>query len=93
MGSKQSSNRHRKNLKKNKSLPKIILEGAQTSIVSFLYPLITQWYWNFITGPQFCFDAILLQFFLRAATSHSVFEVGQDFTTATLLTASWQYIS
>lgn len=77
---------------KRNTLPKIILEGAQTSNVSFLYPLITQWYWNFSTGEQSWCNAIPLQFFLRAALSHSVLEVGQDFTISTLSTASWQYI-
>lgn len=68
--------------------PKIILEGAQTSSVPFLRPFITQWYLNFSTGAQFCCDAILLQFFLRAAISHSVFDVGHDATNAALVTAS-----
>lgn len=76
----------------NKLLPKIILVGAQTSSVTFLYPLITQWYWNFSAVVQFCFDAILLQSFLRAASSHSALDFGQDSTISTLLTASRQYL-
>lgn len=73
--------------------PKIILDGAHTSNVSFPKPFITQWYLNFSTGEQFCCDAILLQFFLREATSHSIFEVGHDATSAALATASLQYLA
>lgn len=74
------------------TVPKIILVGAHTSNNLFLRPLTTQWYWNFSTVEQFCVDAILPQFFLRAAASHSVLEVGQESTTLTLSTASWQYL-
>lgn len=86
---KQSSNKHKKIIK---SLPKIILLGAHTSNVSFLYPFTTQWYWNSSTSEQSCCIAILLQFFLRAAAAHSVSNVGQNSTICTLLTASWQYL-
>lgn len=72
-------------------LPKIILEGAHTSTISFLNPLITQWYLNLSTESHFCLDAILSQFFLRAAVFHPVFEVGQAVTISTLSTASLQY--
>lgn len=73
-------------------IPKIILAGAHTSIKLFLRPLITQWYLKFWPDTQFWCCAIILQFFLLAAASHSVFEVGQDVTIFTLSTASWQYI-
>lgn len=73
--------------------PKIFLDGAHTSNVSFPKPFITQWNLNFSTGAHFCCGAILLQFFLRAAVSHSIFEVGHDPTSATLATASWQYLA
>lgn len=79
--------------KLSKRLPKIILAGAHTSTNLFLCPLMTQWYLNFSTETQFWYGAILLQFFLVAALSHSVFVVGQNSTFSTLLTASWQYLS
>lgn len=39
---------------------------------------------------DFATAAWLLQFFIRAAMSHSSFDVGQDVTILTSLTASWQ---
>lgn len=75
-----------------KTVPNTILVGAHTSNNSLRRPLTTQWYWYFSIVVQFCCDAILSQFFLRAATSHSVLEVGQESTTVTLATASWQYM-
>lgn len=39
---------------------------------------------------DFATAALLLQFFIRAAMSHSSFDVGQDVTILTSLTASWQ---
>lgn len=75
-----------------KTVPNTILVGAHTSNNSLRRPLTTQWYWYFSIVVQFCCDAILSQFFLRAATSHSVLEVGQESTTVTLATASWQYL-
>lgn len=74
------------------TVPNIILVGPHTSNNSLRRPLTTQWYWYFSTVVQFCFDAILPQFFLRAATSHCALEVGQESTTSTLATASWQYL-
>lgn len=71
---------------------KIILVGAHTSTNSFLSPLITQWYWKLsVTFVQVWRDDILLQFFFKAALSHSVLEVGQDSTISKLSTDSWQY--
>lgn len=75
-----------------KTVPNIILVGAHTSNNSLRRPLTTQWYWYFSTVVQFCFDAMLPQFVLRAATSHAILEVGQESTTVTLSTASWQYL-
>lgn len=66
----------------------MIRVGAHTSNVTFLYPLITQWYTNRSTVEQFCFKAFSSQFFIRAALSHSAFEVGQNSTIFTLSTAS-----
>lgn len=73
-------------------LPKINLEGAQTSNNLFLYPFITQWYTNFSTVEQFCCNAILLQPLFKAAVAHSVLEVGHDSTFFTVSTASLQYL-
>lgn len=69
-------------------LPKIILVGAHTSTNLFLCPLMTQWYLNFSTESQSWCGAIVLHFFLEAALSHSAFDVGQNSTLSTLLTAS-----
>lgn len=75
-------------------LPKIIFPATQTSNNLFLRALLRQWYsgcFSFII--QFFHSASaasLLQFFLRAAMSHSFFDVGHDSTTSALLTASKQ---
>lgn len=75
-------------------LPKIVFPGAQTSNNLSLRALMRQWYsgcFSFII--QFFLSpsaASLLQFFLRAAMSHSCFDVGHDSTTSALLTASIQ---
>lgn len=75
-------------------LPKIIFPAAQTSSNLFLRALMRQWYsgcFSFII--QFFLSASaasLLQFFLRAAMSHSFFDVGHDSTTSMLITASIQ---
>lgn len=75
-------------------LPKIILLSAQTSNNLFLSELRTQWNsGRFSFNVQFFVFATavcLLQFFIRAAMSHSSLDVGQDVTTLTSLTASWQ---
>lgn len=75
-------------------LPKIILTAAQTSKNLFLRALMRQWYSGcFSSIVQFLLSASaasLLQFFLRAAMSHSTFDVGHDSTTSALLTASIQ---
>lgn len=75
-------------------LPKINFPAAQTSKNLFLRALMRQWYSGcFSFVMQFFLSAsaaILLQFFLRAAMSHSFFDVGHDSTTSTLLTASIQ---
>lgn len=75
-------------------LPKIIFPATQTSNNLVLRALMRQWYsgcFSFIT--QFVLSASaasLLQFFLRAAMSHSFFDVGHDSTTSALLTAPIQ---
>lgn len=75
-------------------LPKIIFPTAQTSNNLFLRALMRQWYSGcFLFIIQFFLSASaasLLQFFLRAAMSHSFLDVGHDSTTSTLLTASIQ---
>lgn len=72
--------------------PMISFWGAHTSNVSFWYPLITQWYKNFLGSVPVCWAAFLLQFFSLAALSHSCVDVGQYVTTLTLSTASVQYL-
>lgn len=72
------------------NIPKIIRSGAHTSTSLFLSPLITQWYLNLLKDTQFWRCANSPQFILRAALSHSVFEVGQVVTIRILLTASGQ---
>lgn len=54
----------------------INLVGAQTSTVSFLYELMTQWYLNLSGFVQVCCNAKISQFFFLAARSHSSLEVG-----------------
>lgn len=75
-------------------LPKIIFPTAQTSNNLFLRALMRQWYsgcFSFIMQSFLSSSAAsLLQFFLRAAMSHSTFDVGHDSTTSALLTASIQ---
>lgn len=71
-------------------LPSISLRGAQTSNVSFPYPLITQWYTNSSGFVQVCLAAVSVQFFLTAALSHSFLDIGQNETLSTVSTASGQ---
>lgn len=69
------------------ALPKIIRLGAQTSNVSFMYSLMTQWY--LILEQLFRF-ANSLHFILMVALYISSLEVGHDSTILISDTASSQ---
>lgn len=83
-----------KKSKKKSTLPKIVFATTQTSKNLFLNGLIRQWYSGFFPSTVHCFPSVsaasLLQFFFRAAMSHSSFDVGHESTSSALLTASLQ---
>lgn len=69
------------------ALPKINRFGAQTSNVSFMYSLMTQWY---LILEQFFLAANSAHFISFAASYISFMEVGHDSTIFISVTASLQ---